>query len=106
MPAICREGKIPSSVCNIERTTYKFAAFNGMLPPRRQGAKGDICPRLIASQVSLFDKVVAKLAEPKSILVIVESWPSKHPEPDIAEARCVAVAVFEAEAHHPANHQC
>ncbi len=90
---------------DIERTADQLATLRGVLRPGNQGAERNIGSRLVASQVALFHKVIAKLAESESVLVVVEAWTGKHAKPDIAEARGVAISMLQAEAHHAANHQ-
>jgi N-sulfoglucosamine sulfohydrolase len=58
---------------------------------------------LVARQSAFLDQVVAKLAEPKAILVIIETRTREHGQPDVGKTRGVAVAVFEGESHQAAN---
>src|ERR1700729_340425 len=100
MPAIGGEGKVPGPIGDIERTPYQFTPRCGVLRPRRQGAEGNVSSRLVAREVALFDEIIAQLAKSEAVFVVVEARPGEHPEPDITEARGIAVAVLQAEIHH------
>src|SRR4051794_25423126 len=60
---------------------------------------------LIAMQSALHHQVVTKLAEPESVPIVSEMRSREHAEPYIGVARTVAVAVLQAEANHPKNHE-
>jgi len=60
--------------------------------------------RAIQDNITQFlDQLVAKLAEPKAVLVIVETGTCKHSQPDVGKTRGVAVAVLKTESHQAAN---
>src|SRR5262245_61150408 len=56
-------------------------------------------------QSTLLHQIVTELAKPESGLIVSEMGSSEHTQPYIGVARSVAVAVLQAEADHPTNHQ-
>jgi hypothetical protein len=68
-------------------------------------SKAHVGPGLEAPQSAFFDQLIAKPAESKSGLVVVEVWAGYHAKPYIGEARTVAVAMLEAEINRPADRQ-
>ena len=56
-------------------------------------------------QSALLHQIVTKLAEPESGPIVSETRSSEHTQPYIGVARSVAVAVLQAEANHPTNHE-
>ena len=52
-----------------------------------------------------FDQFIAKPPESKSVLVVAEMRSGYHAKPYIGEARTVAIAMLEAEIHHPTDDQ-
>ena len=56
-------------------------------------------------QSALLHQIVAEPAESESGPVVAKVRSENHTEPDISEARSVAVTMLEAEIDHPANHE-
>src|SRR6266404_3472027 len=100
-----REGKINDFVGGIEGATYQIAPgldvsrpWHDDVPENRIGTRPE------ALQSALFDQVIAELTESKyDVAVVAEMRTRDHGKPKICETRPVAVAVLEAEIHHPAN---
>src|SRR5215470_4475368 len=74
-------------------------------PWRDKSPKIHIGAGLIAMQSTVLHQVVTKLAKPESGPIVSETRSSDLAEEYIGEARCVAVAVLQAEADHPTKHE-
>src|SRR5262249_48299860 len=70
-----------------------------------ESSKRHIGAGLVATQPTLLDQVVAKFAKSESGRVVSEVRPSEHAQPHIRVTRRVAIAVLQAETHHPTNHE-
>src|ERR1700757_627704 len=104
--AIRRKCEIADLVRGLEFPTQQIAASLHMFRPGHDKiSKAHIGPGLEASQAALFDQFIAKPAESKSVLVVVEMWAGDHAQPHIGEARTVGVAMLEAEVNRPADNQ-
>ena len=104
IPAVRSKSEVADPIRSIERAPHKFTSASGVLRPRQHG-RTHVHPdsSLVARQATFLDQVIAQLAEPKAVLVIVESRPGEHGKPDVGKTRRVAVAVLEAECHQAAN---
>ena len=67
--------------------------------------EGDIGRSLEAFQATLFNQIIAELAESKCIPVVAEPMPRYEAKPNIVEARTVVVTVLDAETNRPADDQ-
>ena len=83
--AISSKSKITDSVCGIESATHQLAALSGHALVHGMTHISETTYRfgLIALQSALFDQIVAKLAEAKSVLVVAETrsgdaWQTIH----------------------------
>ena len=56
-------------------------------------------------QSTPLDQLIPKPAKLKTSLIVIEVRSGDHAKPHISETRSVAVAVFEAETYHPADHE-
>jgi hypothetical protein len=104
--AISRKGEITGSICGIEGATHQASAGLDVPCPRHDEiSEGHVGTGLVAMQTALLHQIVAKSAKLEFGLVVAKVRPKNHAEPNISKARSVAVAMFEAEIDHPANHQ-
>src|SRR5271154_3129136 len=96
--AVCSVGGVTDRVRRFERTAHQIAASPHMSSPRQDDiSEVHIRSCLEARQATLFDKVIAQLAESKSSPVVAETWSSDQTKQDISEARAVTVAALEAD---------
>src|ERR1700676_5002467 len=104
IPTVRCKGEVPDPIRSVERAPHEFTAAGDVLRPG-EDCRTHVHPdsSLVARQASFLDQVVAKLAEPKAVLVIVETGTCEHGQPDVGKTRGVAVAVLEAESHQTAN---
>src|SRR5206468_10666346 len=58
---------------------------------------------LEATQATLVHQIQAELPETEPRPVIAETGAEEHAQGDVGDARCVAVAMFQAEVRHPAD---
>src|SRR6202022_4568172 len=104
--AVGRKCEIADLVRGLERPTQQIAASLDMFRPGHDKiSKAHVGPGPEAPQAAFFDQFIAKPAESKSGLVVVEMWAGNHAKPYIGEARTVAVAMLEAEVDRPADNQ-
>src|SRR6476660_3809031 len=104
--AVRRKCEIADLVRGLELPTEQIAASLDMFRPGHDKiSKTHIGPGLEAPQAAFFDQLIAKPAESKSGLVVVEMWTGDHAKPYIGETRTVAVAMLEAEVNRPADNQ-
>src|SRR5262249_43796902 len=97
-PAVGREGQVAHAIRRIERAPDQLAPRAHMLRPWHDGAADvHVGSRLVAREPALLDQVVAQLRETETVLVVVEPRAGEHPQPHVAEARSVAVAMLQAE---------
>ena len=101
-----RKREVAGSVGEVERTANQIAFGGDMFRPWDDTVgEGDVGARLVARQSTLLHEVEAELTEAIAILVVVELRAGQHGEPRVAEARTIAVAVFQAQTHHPTHDQ-
>src|SRR5712675_1191671 len=100
-----RPGKVTHFVRGIKGATYEIATGPDMSRPGHDDiSENRIHTRAEALQSTLLDQVIAELTESQyCAAVVAEKRTRNHGEPQIGNARAVAVAVLEAEIHHPAN---
>ena len=73
--------QIPGAVRKVERTANQLAFAGRMLRPRDHGIpECDVGSRLVTRQSALLDQVKTELAEPISVLVVVEAAARPHME--------------------------
>src|SRR5229473_8496797 len=103
--AASRPGKVTHFVRNIKGATYEIATGPDMSRPGHDDvSENRIDTRAEARQSTLLDQVIAELTKSQyCAAVVAEKRTRNHGEPQIGNARAVAVAVLEAEIHHPAN---
>src|SRR5262249_55641308 len=98
--------EITDPVRGVETATMKLSRWLDVSRPwDNQSPKRHIGPRLIATQSALLNQVITELAKPEPGIIVSEMRSSDHPQPHIGVARSVAVAVLQAEANHPRNHE-
>src|SRR5229473_4776253 len=100
-----RPGKVTYFVRDIKGATYEIATGPDMSRPGHDDiSENRIHTRAEALQSTLLDQVIAELTKSQyCAAVVAEKRTRNHGEPQIGNARAVAVAVLEAEIHHPAN---
>src|ERR1700693_6423029 len=104
--AVRRKCEISDLVRGLELPRQQIAPSLDMFRPGHDKiSKAHIGSGLEAPQAAFFDQFIAKPAESKSGLVVVEMWAGDHSKPYIGEARTVAVAMLEAEVNRPADNQ-
>src|SRR3954464_2209011 len=101
MPGISGKCQIAGPLGNIKRAVYKLPRRQCMLRPRQERTEGNVCPRLVAQESAFLHEIVPELADAEPVLVIVEPRSREHRKPYIRETGSVAVAVLQAEIHHP-----
>src|ERR1700752_3935748 len=102
--AIRREGEVTDFVRGVEGATHQIAASPDMFRPWHDDiSERHIGTGLEARQSAFVDQFTAEPAESESGFVVAEARSGDDAQPDIAEARPVAVAMLEAEVDHPAN---
>src|SRR5258708_12295842 len=100
-----RPGKVTHFVRDIKGATYEIATGPDMSRPGHDDIpENRIHTRAEALQSTLLDQVIAELTKSQYCpAVVAEKRTSDHGEPQIGNARAVAVPLLEAEIHHPAN---
>src|SRR5258708_14912494 len=100
-----RPGKVTHFVRDVKGATDEIATGADMSRPGQDDiAENRIHARAEALQSTLLDQVIAELTKSQyCATVVAEKRTRNHGEPQIGNARAVAVAVLEAEIHHPAN---
>src|SRR5882762_980054 len=100
-----RPGKVTHFVRDIKGATYEVATGPDMSRPGHDDiSENRIHARAEALQSTLLDQVIAELTKSQyCAAVVAEKRTRNHGQPQIGNARAVAVAVLEAEIHHPAN---
>src|SRR6266849_7585116 len=100
-----RPGKVTYFVRDIKGATYEVATGPDMSRPGHDDvSENRIHTRAEALQSALLDQVIAELTKSHCCAAVVaEKRTGNHGKPQIGNARAVAVAVLEAEIHHPAN---
>src|SRR6266852_5949967 len=100
-----RPGKVTYFVRDIKGTTYEIATGPDMSRPGHDDvSENRIDTRSEALQSALLDQVIAELTKSHCCAAVVaKKRTGNHGKPQIGNARGVAVAVLEAEIHHPAN---
>src|SRR6266702_8292863 len=103
--AISRPSKVTHFVRSIKSATYEVATGPDMsLPGQDDISEQRIDTRAEALQSALLDQIMAELTKSQyCAAVVAEKRTGNHGKPQIGNARGVAVAVLEAEIHHPAN---
>src|SRR6266849_3482120 len=103
--AISRPGKVTHFVSSVKGATYEVATGPDMSRPGHDDiSENRIRTRAEALQSTLLDQVIAELTKSQCCAAVVaEKRTGNHCKPQIGNARGVAVAVLEAEIHHPAN---
>src|SRR5262245_2342626 len=97
--------ELTNPVRRIETAALMFQRRPDVFRPRDdQGSKGIVGAGLIAMQSTLLGQIASKSAKPDSGLVVTETRSGDHADIYIGQARCVAVAVLQAERDHAANH--
>src|SRR5260370_28870130 len=100
-----RPGKVTHLVRGIKGARYEIATSPDMSRPGHDDiSENRIHTRAEALQSTLLYQVIAELTKSQYWAgVAAEKRPRNHGWPQIGNARDVAVAVLEAEIHHPAN---
>src|ERR1700722_8312974 len=103
--AISRPGKVTHFVRGIKGATYEVATGPDMSRPGHDDtSENRIHTRAEALQSALLDQVIAELTKSQCCAAVVaEKRTGNRGKPQIGNAGAVAVAVLEAEIHHPAN---
>src|ERR1700730_6357 len=98
-------GKVTHLVRGVKGATYEIATGPDMSRPGHDDiSENRIHTRAEARQSMLLDEVIAELTKCQCCAAVVaEKRTGNHGKPEIGNARAVAVAVLEAEIHHPAN---
>jgi len=104
IPAVRSKRQIADPIRRVERPSNELTSTADVCRPRHDGAADvHIGSGLIARQTAFLDQVIAQLGKSEAVLVVVETRPCKHPQPDVAKTRTVAVAVLEAQTDHAAD---
>src|SRR5215831_10563315 len=104
VPAVASVGDGTNFASGIERAKHQVTTGPDMSRPWQDDiAKGLIGTSLKALQSPFFDQVTPELPEAESGLIVAKARSGHDGEPCIGQARAIAVAVLEAEVHHPAN---
>src|SRR6266478_7813812 len=100
-----RPGKVTHFVRSIKGATYESATGPDMSRPGHDDtSENRIHTRAEALQSTLLDEVIAELTKSQyRAAVVAEKRTGNHGKTQIGNARAIAVAVLEAEIHHPAN---
>src|ERR1700730_1974469 len=100
-----RPGKVTHFVRGIQGAKYEIPTGPDMSRPGHDDiSENRIHTRAEALQSTLLDEVIAELTKSQCwAAVVAEKRTGNHGKPQIGNARAVAVAVLEAEIHHPAN---
>src|SRR5215469_8676300 len=102
--AIGCKGDVPHFTCGMECPANEIAAGPYVLRPWQDDiSKRHIRPGLKTLQSTVFDQIITELTETESGLIVAETRSSYDGEPDITEARRVAITMFEAEINHSTN---
>src|SRR5580698_3078093 len=102
--AICRASEVSCPVRGVERTSHKLLPRLDVLPPRYDTVpEAQIDASLIAMPPVLLHQIVAQLAKLKSGLIVPETRPQRQRY--VRVARCIAIAMLEAETDHPTKHE-
>ena len=102
--AVTRKRQVADPIRGVERPAHQVLAAGRVFRPRHhERAHAQVGSRLITRQAAFLDQVVSELAEPISVSVVAKARPGKEGQEDIAVARRIAVAVFEAETDQAAD---
>src|SRR5262245_33671352 len=77
--AVCRIGQVSYPARRVETAPLELSRFLDVLRPRNdQSSKRHVCAGSVATQPTLLDEVVAKLAKSESGRIVFEVRPSEH----------------------------